>query len=53
MHLRERRQQALASRYVLERGLGHGGRATVLPDLARSLGAGRFLREIRRGDRDD
>jgi serine/threonine-protein kinase len=64
MDLRERLQQALASRYVLERELGHGGMATVFlahdlrhdrpvalkvlhPDLARSLGAERFLREIR------
>jgi eukaryotic-like serine/threonine-protein kinase len=64
MELRERLQQALASRYVLERELGHGGMATVFlahdlrhdrpvaikvlhPDLARSLGAERFLREIR------
>jgi TolB-like protein/Tfp pilus assembly protein PilF len=63
MDLRERLQQALASRYVLERELGHGGMATVFlahdlrhdrpvalkvlhPDLARSLGAERFLREI-------
>jgi serine/threonine-protein kinase len=64
MDLRERLRQALASRYALERELGHGGMATVFlahdlrhdrpvaikvlhPDLARSLGADRFLREIR------
>jgi eukaryotic-like serine/threonine-protein kinase len=62
MDLRERLRQALAS-YVLGRELGHGGMATVFlahdrhdrsvalkvlhPNLARNLGAERFLREIR------
>jgi hypothetical protein len=32
MDLRERLRQALASRYILERELGHGGMAMVFTD---------------------